>query len=363
VTEYYNPVDVEFGPGVFEANITKEFEHGGVTILTTRGTRARFLDEMIARHSLDPVAIIDDCIENPTFESCRAIHASIDFDRTTCLLGVGGGSVLDTAKAVSLHDSSPSFETIEKAIRDGKGIEAFEIVPLVAVPTTAGTGSEVTCWGSIWDNEEKKKYSISNEVLYPRRAYCDPSLTLSLPLSTTLATALDALSHSFESIWNRNASDVTRQHALGAIDLLLTHLEPLSRDLANLSERTQVMKAALEAGLAFSNTKTSVAHALSYYLTLRNDVPHGRACSFTLPHILRVFLETEGQGVLTDDHLARLTQLFDALDISTYPKDYGVSSAEFDAFFRAGTQSERMQNSVIDLRRLRDELEATYETD
>jgi phosphonate metabolism-associated iron-containing alcohol dehydrogenase len=357
--KYYNPVVVQIGSGVLE-NVSREFENADISIITSRGTRKRFLDAFLEKHSLDPIAIIDGCIENPTFESCREIYSSIDFDRTERFLAIGGGSVLDAAKAVSLFDSSRSFNSVEEAIRKGEGIEAFNLVPLVAIPTTAGTGSEVTSWGSIWDNQELKKYSISNEALYPVRAYCDPDLTLSLPLATTLATALDALSHSFESIWNRNASDETQRYALKAIELLLTHLESLCRDLNNIELRSHIMSAALQAGLAFSNTKTSVAHALSYYLTLRKGIPHGRACSFSLPHILKVYLEEDGERSLNADHLARLNQMFDALNISTLPKDYGIAYSEFDDFFRAGTQSERMQNSLISLPRLRAEMESTF---
>lgn len=360
MTAYHNPVDVRFGCGVFDRCLSSEFEGAHVTIITSRGTRERFLDARLEEHDVAPIAMIDGCVENPTFEACAGIYAQIDFDRTTRILAVGGGSVLDAAKAVSIYDASRSFESVDRATRAGQGLAAFEFVPIIAVPTTAGTGSEVTCWGSIWDNHELKKYSISDPGLYPTRAYCDPELTLSLPLETTLATALDALSHSLESIWNRNATETTRKFALEAIELILTHLVPLSRDLENLELREHIMKAALRAGLAFSNTKTSVAHALSYYLTLRKGIPHGRACSFSLPHILKVYLDETGEGILTYDHLDRLDQMFEGLAISTRPKDYGVSVSEFDEYFDAGTKSERMQNSAVNLGLLRAALESTF---
>ena len=360
MTKFHNPVKVKFGAGAFEASLAHELKNSDVTILTTRGTRNRFLDDYLNKCDVRPIAIIDRCIENPTFESCQEIYGQIDFERSSQLLAIGGGSVLDTAKAVSIYDSTRSYTSVNHAIREGKGLTGFNFVPIVAVPTTAGTGSEVTCWGSIWDHQELMKYSISDPGLYPTRAYCDPTLTLSLPLDTTLATALDALSHSFESIWNRNASDTTRAYALEAIELILTHLEPLSLDLGNLTLRSHIMTAALRAGLAFSNTKTSVAHALSYYLTLRKNIPHGRACSFSLPHILKVFLAENGEGTLTFEHLRRLDRMFEALGISTRPMDYGISASEFDDFFNAGTQSERMKNSSIGLSSLRAELESTF---
>ncbi len=360
MSEAANPVDVRFGCGMFEESIEQIFERGRVTIITTRGTRTRFLDTLLAKKRLTPDAILDSCIENPTFDSCAALHHEIDFARADQLLAIGGGSVLDAAKAVSVHAGAGGFESVEAAVRRGEGLDGFELLPITAVPTTAGTGSEVTCWGSIWDDRGLEKYSISDLRLYPALAICDPTLTLTLPRETTVATALDALSHAFESIWNRNATKASRGDALAAIDLILTHLLPLTRDLANLELRTKLMRAALRAGLAFSQTKTSVAHALSYYLTLRKDVPHGRACSFSLPWILRVYLGEHGGGTLDETHLERLEALFEALEISTRPADYGVSEAEFDTFFEAATRSERMRNGVVDLTRLRSELAASY---
>jgi len=357
--EYYNPVTVFEGAGVFN-KVAEEFVAENVTVITTKGTRDRLLDEFLVRHKLEPLSILDECIENPTFNSCRKLYSKIDFDRTKKIVAIGGGSVLDTAKVVSIFNASQSFDSVEDAIKQSQNLSDFTFIPLVAVPTTAGTGSEVTCWGTVWDDIGLKKYSISNPLLYPSRAYCDPQLTLSLPWETTLSTALDALSHALESIWNNNASEQTREYAIKAVDLILEHLVPLSKNLQSLELRSHIMSAALNAGMSFSNTKTSVAHALSYYLTLKKNIPHGRACSFSLPHILKVYLQDHSGGVLNEKHLVRIEELYATLNISTDALDYGISKNEFEEFFDAGTKSDRMKNSLVSLSGLRKELSANY---
>ncbi len=358
-SKYYNPVKVLEGVDVFD-RIIEDFVGESVVLVTTAGTRKRFLDDFIIRHQLKPAFVLDDCIENPTFDSCEKLYNQIDFDQVTKIIAIGGGSVLDAAKAISIYDDSRSFTAVENAIKQGEDLNGFTFIPIVAVPTTAGTGSEVTCWGTVWDDIGLKKYSISNPSLYPQKAYCDPKLTLSLPWETTLSTALDALSHSLESIWNHNASETTRQYAIQAVDLILENLIPLSKKLDSVELRTKIMSAALNAGMSFSNTKTSVAHALSYYLTLHKNIPHGMACSFSLPHILKVYLEDHTDGVLNDDHLLRIQSMYASLDISTSPTDYGIELNEFETFFNAGTQSDRMKNSLVNLDRLYEELSASY---
>lgn len=357
--KYHNPVTVIEGVGVFN-QIVDEFDGEKVILITTEGTRGRFLDAFLAENNLKPQLILDQCVENPTFDSCRALYSNIDFKNATKIVAVGGGSVLDAAKVVSIFNDTCSFDAVEDAIKQGKDLSEFTYIPMVAVPTTAGTGSEVTCWGTVWDDIGLKKYSISNPKLYPEKAYCDPQLTLTLPWETTLSTALDALSHALESIWNNNATDRTRGYAIKAVDLILDNLVPLSNNLDSIELRAKIMSAALNAGLGFSNTKTSVAHALSYYLTLNKNIPHGMACSFSLPHILQVYLEDHSDGVLNQQHLTRIENLYSTLNISTSPSAYGISRSEFDAFFDAGTQSDRMKNSLVNLPRLQSALLANY---
>ncbi len=132
-----------------------------------------------------------------------------------------------------------------------------------------------------------KKYSLARETLYPETALVDPLPTLGLPRAVTVSTGLDALSHALESIWNVNANPVSSNLAEIAAREVLEALPLLADDLASEVLRTRLARASLFAGLAFSNTRTALAHALSYHLTLHHGVPHGIACSFSLPMVMR----------------------------------------------------------------------------
>ena len=139
----------------------------------------------------------------------------------------------------------------------------------------------------MWDTEAKTKYSLARDTLYPETALVDPLLTLGLPRGITVSTWLDALSHALESIWNVNANPVSTSLAEVAAREVLDALPLLARDLGNAELRQRLSRASLFAGLAFSNTRTALAHALSYHLTLHHGVPHGVACSFSLPMVMR----------------------------------------------------------------------------
>jgi alcohol dehydrogenase len=166
------------------------------------------------------------------------------------------------------------------------------------VPTTFGSSSEITKWATIWDWEDKKKYSISNELLYPDKALIFPELSLTASRDITAYTALDTLSHAIESIWNIHKNPVTFHHAIEAIEICIKNLPLLLDNLGSLEYRTKIAKASFFAGLAFSQTRTAAAHALSYPLTLYHEIPHGYACSLTLGAIFdfNLLIDSEDLG-------------------------------------------------------------------
>ena len=201
------------------------------------------------------------------------------------IVALGGGSVINSAKVFAA--AGGDFGKIKTFLESQKGAEQLSAIPIIAVPTTAGTGSEVTCWGTVWDEANGKKYSLARPNLYPTHAVVDPRLMLGKPLLLTISTGLDALSHALESLWNVNNNPVSAHHAVFAARSALDVLPKLVKDLGNIELRSRMAMAALFAGLAFSNTKTAIAHSLSYPITLRHGVQHGIACSFSLPMVLR----------------------------------------------------------------------------
>jgi alcohol dehydrogenase len=184
-------------------------------------------------------------------------------------------------------------------------------LPLVAVPTTAGTGSEVTPFATVWDHQNKKKHSVTGDDLYAQTALLDPELTLGLPDEVTVSSGLDAISHAFESTWNRNATPVSLGFATASLQLSLKALPILHENPENLEQRAAMLQASTLAGMAISQTRTALAHSISYPLTAHFGLPHGIACSFTLPALLEFNAQAD------DGRLADLARALAASDVRT----------------------------------------------
>jgi len=300
------------------------------------------------------------CAEpNPTVASTMAAAQNLHGIAAEVILAVGGGSVLDLAKGVAaLRHPGLAEDWLSAHLRHGQSFPGlFSPPPIVAVPTTAGTGSEVTMWATIWDEADGKKYSISHPALYPQVALVDPELTLTVPEDTTVATGLDALSHAMEAVWNRNAnlvSDVLSSHAISVITSTLrqTLLSP-----SDVSLREAMHYASMVAGLAFSNTRTAIAHSISYPLTGKLGMPHGIACSFTLPEIMRINGAGNGDrlapivralGCRSIDDAAEMTQDF-LIDVgvSQYVRRYLPTEGEVAAFVGDFITPGRADNNIV----------------
>src|SRR5690606_35203423 len=165
------------------------------------------------------------------------------------IMALGGGSSIDTAKALARLLVQPTGVTLAGHFREGVRLVPLPALPVVAVPTTAATGAEVTSFGTVWDFELAKKYSITGDDLYPSVAILDPELTLGLPRDVTFSSGLDAISHAFESTWNCNASPVTLGLATKSLQLSLPALPRLKVDLDDAGARRAMMEASLLAGM------------------------------------------------------------------------------------------------------------------
>jgi alcohol dehydrogenase len=199
------------------------------------------------------------------------------------------------------------------------------------------------------------KHSLSLSRLFPEAAVIDPGLMVGKPRDLTISTGLDALSHALESLWNKNANPVSMRFAVSAARDVLALLPRLVDDLGNLELRAGMAQASLYAGLAFSNTKTAIAHSLSYPITLRYGVTHGIACSFTLPMVLKSMargggLCGEGLRAIFGENLwqgaERLTGFLHELGIATDPAAYGISAEEWAYLVDAAFAGERGQNFI-----------------
>lgn len=353
---YGNPVDIRFGTGSF--NMLAEMLKGRRYALITYPEPAfRSLAVRLAESAGAAVLVIGDVAPNPDFillaEQCARFGR---LERPVeAIVAVGGGSVIDSAKVFSA--ASGNFNNIRRFVEHKTGGDKLSAIPIIAVPTTAGTGSEVTCWATIWDRTGKQKYSLDRSDLYPKTAVVDPALMLDKPRDLTLSTGLDALSHALESIWNVNANPVSACLAEAAARDILECLPRLLGDLGNPDLRERMAKAALLAGLAFSNTKTAIAHNISYPLTLQYEVPHGIACSFTLPAVLRSvggvggFREASLRHIFGRDLLSAsewFSHFLADLGVRTDPSKYGVQPGEWKRIVDDAFEGERGLNFVGD---------------
>lgn len=353
--DYFNPVRIKFGAGVL-TRIDEALGERRALLVTSPGFMKRGLPERIYRLTAKVVMVVS-APPTPAFPDLQALYKDVKYGDFDVIVGIGGGSVLDTAKVLSLAHKAPAFSLVESLIREGSArVKHYEgLTPVIAVPTTAGTGSEVTPWATVWDREEKRKYSLHLANLWCEQALCDPELTLTMAKALTIQTALDALSHSLEAVWNKNANPVSTEFAVTAAGKIMRNLPRLVQNPDDLELRAEIMQAALFAGLAFSNTQTAIAHALSYYLTMRKGIPHGIACSFTLPGIIEVI---KGRYPEVDSSLQRifgtvsgikLLSLYKELDISPEFAGYGIGENDLRDLKESLSGTSRVKNSLLDV--------------
>jgi alcohol dehydrogenase class IV len=199
------------------------------------------------------------------------------------VVGVGGGSSLDTAKAVAAMAVAP------KPLLDyvGLGKLTHKPLPTIAIPTTAGTGSEVSLWSVFTDDDTKLKVAIGSLLLYPDVAICDPELTLGLPIALTAATGMDALTHAIECYTNNACQPISASLALTAVELIGRHLRSAVLNGRNRESRYAMLLASTMAGMAMNPTRLGLAHALAMPLgSWSLQIPHGVGNAITLPTVM-----------------------------------------------------------------------------
>ena len=280
------------------------------------------------------------------------------------------GSVFNCSSIFRNINPDPDFESCQAAINfiDSSKIanlgELLTItdpytysVPSIFIPTTHGTGSEVTMWGTIWNKEEKKKYSISHPDLYPNVAILDGNLSLSLPLDISIITVMDALSHSFETIWNKNANPKSTSLAIDAICIILQNIEMLKENPMDVTIRRKMLKAANIAGLGFSNTKTAAAHSISYPLTMLYSIPHGIASSISLIPILLInkdFIKDPINKICKNnkynfEKLIKVIQSIPKGIVAYTLSEWGVNKNMLNKIADESFTKGRMDNNIVDL--------------
>jgi alcohol dehydrogenase class IV len=218
----------------------------------------------------------------PTTDMVDAMAAHFHQEPPDLLVGIGGGSTLDLAKAVSV------MAVCDGPVSDyhGTGKPLLRGIKKVMVPTTAGTGSEVTPGAVLVNTKTAFKRALGGPLVCPDYAVLDARLTLSMPEAVTVATGMDALAHAVESYTARCANAVTRMYSLQAFSMVVNNLPRVIAEPANLEYRRRVLLGSCLAGYAIFNSNTGAAHAMAYPMGIYHHVPHGVAVALLLPHVV-----------------------------------------------------------------------------
>ncbi len=254
--------------------------------------------------------VFSDITPNPTVGNVDDCAWIIRDKNIEFVVALGGGSSLDCAKAACSVCKTP-YSVVE--FHSGRMKLGKESIPLIAIPTTSGTGSEVTPVAVLSDPQRGVKAPLVSDNFFPQCAIIDPALTLTVPPAITAATGLDVLSHALEGFWSKNHQPICDAMALHAARLCFDHLLDAYHDGGNLAAREKLSEASVMAGLAFGLPKTAGSHACSFPLTNVYHISHGEACAFTLDSFTRINAEAEGGRL---HRFARMLDFADASDMA-----------------------------------------------
>ena len=300
------------------------------------------IEELVEK--ISNVTIVKCDISEPTYtilEEKRNAIMDIDID---VFIGIGGGSAMDMAKGLSV------IYTNKGAALSYRGFNLFKepIMPIIAVPTTAGTGSEITPNASFIDTLDKKKMGINGEGIRPKFAILDPELTISCPKSPTISAGLDSLVHATEAYVAKKSNPLAKMFAKKGFELVFENLPLLVEDLNDIKLRYDVMYGAFLSAIALMNSGTGPAAAMSYPLGVHYGVPHGIGGAIFLPHVVKLNIDSGYNGYfdlvdynhadfqknekLDQDFLSKMKEIWDVLGVPKDIKTFGVTLDNLDQF-------------------------------
>lgn len=306
---YSLPVKIMFGRNRLDtlADICREAGfRNGLLVSDPVFERNGLADRVLAASSGCLTGVFSGLSPNPDVEEVERCVETLRRNGNEFIVALGGGSSIDCAKAAAV--TAGSGRPV-RHFHSEKGVVTGPALPIIAVPTTAGTGSEVTNVAVLTDAQKGIKGPMASDLMYVRIALIDPVLTLSVPSQVTASTGLDVLSHALEGFWSRNHQPICDATAVYAAKLVFDNLDAAYRDGGDLDARENMCVASLLAGLAFAHPKTAASHACSFPLTNVYRLPHGEACAFTLDSLVRINCETDGERL---DMFARMVGFSDA---------------------------------------------------
>lgn len=288
IWDYDEPVAIRFGAGRIAELAEAIRSLGGTKCLLV--TSRHFVNDGTAQRLIDQsdgviTEVFSDFSPNPDVTQVDACARLIQAKGIDSVVAMGGGSAMDLAKAAAAIGASGGTITAYH----GTGVPVPpEHLPLIAAPTTAGTGSEVTCVSVLTNRAEGRKAPINSDVFYPAVAIVDPELTYSMPPHVTASCGMDVLSQAIEGYWSKGHQPICDALAVHAARLVFQWLPLAYAEPLNAQARAKMCEASVIAGLAFTLPKTTSSHACSFPLTNLYGIAHGEACGVTLDYFARI---------------------------------------------------------------------------
>lgn len=353
---YSHPTKIIFDTGAMsrvEKILEKNDLKNGVLVSDPFFAQNGLADKIVKNSNGRLIAVYSDVDPNPTVINVDNCAKVLKEHKAEFVLALGGGSSMDCAKAAA--SVCTTEDSITKYHGTGVALPSTHL-PLICVPTTAGTGSEVTAVSVLTDHALGKKAPIASNNFYATYAVIDAELTASVPPRITASTGLDVLSHAIEAYWSVNHQPICDALAVHATELAFKWLPVAVKDGSNMKAREKMCEASVIAGLAFNHPKTTSSHACSYPLTSVYRIPHGEACALTLDYFARVNKDAQDGriqefarkvGFADVDAMAdRLAEMKAEFGVRTDLKEFNIDKEGLDALVAASHHPNMLNNPV-----------------
>lgn len=345
---YFEPVSIHFGKGKINeiSSVLDEMKAESCIIVSSKSFKEKCVDIIKSESRIkDMYCAVH---PNPLLSDCENITKLMKENGCDTVIALGGGSVMDASKfaaACTYSDIEPKEHYLSPAFPE-------KCAKILAIPTTAGTGSEVTKVAVISYGNEKK--SIHNNSFYPTACIVDSTLTLTVPKKLTMISGIDAFTHAIEAYWSVNHQPITDFLATEAIKIILKNLEKAYND-GDENSREEMALGSLLAGLAFSVAKTAASHACSFSISAAYGLAHGEACAFTLDSLIKINADerlealAKNVGFKNCDELAEKIKYFKSISsLATKLSDLS-ENVDVDMLSFEGANHPLMANNPVKL--------------
>ena len=304
----------------------------------------------------DNVYYYSDIIPNPTLECLTKASEYAKSNKVNVVVGLGGGSALDVSKAVAslINEDFTIYEFLDQSLHFGK-----RDTELILIPTTAGTGSEVTNVGVFNHELTGKKSPIVEENFWADIAIVDSTLTYTTPAHITASTGMDAFCHAIEAYWNKNSNPICDAISMNALEMIINNIEMAYKSPEDKNSRSNMMLASLMAGISFSQTRTTGIHALSFPITTDFNVDHGTSCAINLPAFIRLFIKNRNRkmeklsnylGFSNVENFAnKIEEIMTSIKLPTKLSQIGITTDDIDSIAKRGLEAQIIHLTPVDM--------------